>query len=162
MPTITPFLWFDGQAEAAAAFYVSVFPDSAIHQVSRYSEAGREQHGQTPGTVMTVAFELDGQPFTALNGGPVFQFSPAVSFVIHCKTQAEIDHYWEKLGAGGAPEAQQCGWLADRFGLSWQIVPDRLIELLTGPDPAAAGRVMEAMMRMKKIDIAALERAAEA
>lgn len=162
MPTITPFLWFDGQAEAAAAFYVSVFPDSAIHHVSRYSEAGREQHGQTPGTVMTVAFELDGQPFTALNGGPVFQFSPAVSFVIHCKTQAEIDHYWEKLGAGGAPEAQQCGWLADRFGLSWQIVPDRLIELLTGPDAAAAGRVMEAMMRMKKIDIAALERAAEA
>ncbi|WP_296751365.1 VOC family protein [Thiobacillus sp.] len=162
MPMITPFLWFDGQAEAAAAFYVSVFPDSAIHHVSRYSEAGREQHGQTPGTVMTVAFELDGQPFTALNGGPVFQFSPAVSFVIHCKTQAEIDHYWEKLGAGGAPEAQQCGWLADRFGLSWQIVPDRLVELLTGPDAAAAGRVMEAMMRMKKIDIAALERAAEA
>lgn len=162
MPMITPFLWFDGQAEAAAAFYVSVFPDSAIHHVSRYSEAGREQHGQTPGTVMTVAFELDGQPFTALNGGPVFQFSPAVSFVIHCKTQAEIDHYWEKLGAGGAPEAQQCGWLADRFGLSWQIVPDRLVELLTGPNAAAAGRVMEAMMRMKKIDIAALERAAEA
>lgn len=162
MPTITPFLWFDGQAEAAAAFYVSVFPDSAIHHVSRYSEAGREQHGQTPGTVMTVAFELDGQPFTALNGGPVFQFSPAVSFVIHCKTQAEIDHYWEKLGAGGAPEAQQCGWLADRFGLSWQIVPDRLVELLTGPDAAAARRVMEAMMQMKKIDIAALERAAEA
>lgn len=161
MPTITPFLWFDGQAEAAAAFYVSVFPDSAIHHVSRYSEAGREQHGQTPGTVMTVAFELDGQPFTALNGGPVFQFSPAVSFVIHCKTQAEVDHYWEKLGAGGAPEAQQCGWLADQFGLSWQIVPDRLVELLTGPDAAAAGRVMEAMMRMKKIDIAALERAAQ-
>lgn len=162
MPTITPFLWFDGQAEAAAAFYVSVFPNSAIRHVSRYGEAGREQHGQTPGTAMTVAFELDGQPFTVLNGGPVFRFSPAVSFVVHCKTQAEVDHYWEKLGAGGAPEAQQCGWLADRFGLSWQIVPDRLIELLSGSDAAAAGRVMEAMMRMKKIDIAALERAAEA
>lgn len=115
MPTITPFLWFAGQAEEAAAFYVSVFPNSAIRQVSRYGEAGREQHGQTPGTAMTVAFELDGQPFTALNGGPVFQFSPAVSFVVHCKTQAEVDHYWEKLGAGGAPEAQQCGWLADRL-----------------------------------------------
>ena len=162
MPTITPFLWFAGQAEEAAAFYVSVFPNSAIRHVSRYGEVGREQHGQTPGTAMTVAFELDGQPFTALNGGPVFRFSPAVSFVVHCKTQAEVDHYWEKLCAGGAPEAQQCGWLADRFGLSWQIVPDRLVELLSGPDAAAAGRVMEAMLQMKKIDIAALERAAEA
>jgi predicted 3-demethylubiquinone-9 3-methyltransferase (glyoxalase superfamily) len=162
MSTITPFLWFDGQAEAAAAYYVSVFPNSTIRQVSRYGEAGREQHGQMPGTAMTVAFELDGQPFTALNGGPAFQFSPAVSFVVNCKTQAEVDHYWETLGAGGAPEAQQCGWLADQFGLSWQIVPDRLIERLTGSDAAVAGRVMEAMMQMKKIDIAALERAAEA
>jgi len=162
MPTITPFLWFDGQAEAAAAYYVSVFPNSVIRHVSRYSEVGREQHGQTSGTAMTVAFELDGQPFTALNGGPVFQFSPAISFVVNCKTQVEVDHYWEKLGAGGAPEAQQCGWLADQFGLSWQIVPNRLVELLSGSDAATAGRVMEAMMRMKKIDIAALERAAEA
>jgi predicted 3-demethylubiquinone-9 3-methyltransferase (glyoxalase superfamily) len=160
MPSLTPFLWFDGQAEEAAQFYVSVFPNSTIRQVTHYGEAGREQHGQTPGTVMTVAFELDGQAFTALNGGPVFQFTPAVSFVVHCQTQAEVDRYWDKLGAGGAPEAQQCGWLADRYGLSWQIVPDRLVELLSDPDAEKSGRVMRAMMQMKKIDIDALERAA--
>lgn len=157
MHTITPFLWFDGTAETAAEHYVSIFPDSRILQVMRYGKAGREQHGQPPGSVMTVEFELDGQPFTALNGGPHFKFSPAVSFVVHCRTQAEVDHYWDRLGSGGPVAAQQCGWLADCFGLSWQIVPDRLIELLSGP---AAGRVMEAMMQMKKIDIAVLERAA--
>lgn len=159
MQTITPFLWFDGTAEAAAEHYVSIFPNSRIVQVTHYSEAGREQHGQPPGTAMTVEFELDGQRFTALNGGPHFTFSPAVSFVVHCKTQAEVDHYWGKLGAGGPVEAQQCGWLADRYGLSWQIVPDRLIELLTHPDPGRAGRAMQAMLGMKKLDIAALERA---
>lgn len=160
MPTITPFLWFDGAAEAAAGHYVSIFPNSRIVQITRYSEAGREQHGQPPGTAMTVEFELDGQRFAALNGGPHFKLSPAVSFVVHCKTQAEVDHYWEKLGADGPAEAQQCGWLADRYGLSWQIVPDRLIDLITDPDPGRADRVMVAMMGMKKLDIAALERAA--
>jgi predicted 3-demethylubiquinone-9 3-methyltransferase (glyoxalase superfamily) len=157
MQTISPFLWFDGQAEAAATFYVSVFPNSRIHQVLRYGEAGREQHGQAPGTVMTVEFELDGQCFTALNGGPHFQFTPAVSFVVHCRTQAEVDHYWHRLSERGEPEAQQCGWLADRFGLSWQIVPDRLIELLA--DPATAAPAMQALLTMKKIDIDGLERA---
>ena len=157
MQTISPFLWFDGQAEAAATFYVSVFPNSRIHQVLRYGEVGREQHGQAPGTVMTVEFELDGQCFTALNGGPHFQFTPAVSFVVHCQTQAEVDHYWYRLSDGGTPEAQQCGWLADRFGLSWQIVPDRLIELLS--DPVTAEPAMRAMLTMKKIDIDGLERA---
>src|SRR5574340_43768 len=160
MPTITPFFWFDGAAEAAAGHYVSIFPNACIVQITRYSEAGREQHGQPPGTAMTVEFELDGQRFTALNGGPHFKFSPAVSFVVHCKTQAEVDHYWEKLGADGPAEAQQCGWLADRYGLSWQIVPDRLIDLITDPDPGRVDRAMVAMMGMKKLDIAALERAA--
>lgn len=158
MHTITPFLWFDGMAEAAAEYYVSIFPNSRILQIMRHGEAGREQHGQAPGSVMTVAFELDGQHFTAINGGPQFKFSRAVSFVVHCKSQAEVDHYWDRLGAGGPAEAQQCGWLTDRYGLSWQIVPDRLIELLAGP---ATGRVMEAMMQMKKLDIVVLERAAE-
>jgi predicted 3-demethylubiquinone-9 3-methyltransferase (glyoxalase superfamily) len=157
MPNITPFLWFDGQAEEAARFYVSVFPNSRIHKVLRYGRAGREKHGHAPGTVMTVVFDLDGHRFTSLNGGPRFRFSPAVSFVVRCKTQAEIDHYWERLGEGGPVEAQQCGWLADRYGLSWQIVPERLIELLS--DPATSERAMEAMLPMKKIDIDALERA---
>lgn len=159
MQKITPFLWFDGQAEAAADFYVSIFPNSRILGVSRYGEAGREQHGQSPGTIMVVDFELGGQRFTALNGGPHFRFTPAVSFVVHGKTQAEVDHYWHRLGEGGAPEAQQCGWLADRFGLSWQIMPERLLELLSDPDPETSGRVMKAMLQMKKLDIAALEQA---
>ncbi len=159
MQKITPFLWFDGQAEEAAQLYVSVFPNSQIKQVLRYGEAGREQHGQAPGTVMTVAFELDGQAFTALNGGPVFKFNEAVSFVVDCATQNEVDHYWQKLGEGGDPAAQQCGWLKDRYGLSWQIVPRRLIELLSDPDAETAGRVMQTMLSMKKIDVAALERA---
>lgn len=160
MQRISPFLWFDGQAEEAAAFYVSIFPNSAIRQVLRYGEAGQEQHGQAPGTAMTVAFELDGQPFTALNGGPIFKFTEAVSFVVNCATQEEVDHYWEKLGEGGDPAARQCGWLKDRYGLSWQIVPRRLVELLSDPDPAKSGRVMQSLLQMKKIDIALLERAA--
>jgi predicted 3-demethylubiquinone-9 3-methyltransferase (glyoxalase superfamily) len=159
MPDITPFLWFDGQAEAAAEFYVSIFPNSAIVGLMRYGEAGRDQHGQPPGTVMTVEFELDGQRFTALNGGPHFRFTPAVSFVVHCRMQDEVDHYWHKLGEGGDPAAQQCGWLADRFGLSWQVVPERRVELLSETDPETSGRVMQAMLQMKKIDITVLERA---
>lgn len=159
MQQITPFLWFDGQAEAAAAFYVSVFPDSKILAVTRYGEAGREQHGQPPGTAMTVDFALGGQRFTALNGGPHFRFTPAVSFVVHCRTQEDVDYYWDRLGEGGAPEAQQCGWLADRYGLSWQIVPERLLELLSDPDSEVSGRVMGSMLQMKKLDIAELERA---
>ena len=158
MPAITPMLWFDGQAEEAARFYVSVFPSSRITDIQRYPDAGREVHGHAAGTVMVVAFELDGQPYTALNGGPQFKISEAVSFVIGCATQDEVDYYWAKLGAGGPPEAQQCGWLKDRYGVSWQVVPRRLIELLG--DPARAGRVTEAMMQMKKLDVAALERAA--
>jgi len=159
MPRITPFLWFDGQAQAAAEFYVSIFADSRILGIQRYDEAGEDRHGQIPGSVMTVNFELDGQRFTALNGGPHFRFTPAVSFVVHCATQVEVDHYWDRLSAGGPPEAQQCGWLADRYGLSWQIVPERLIEWLS--DPATAGPAMQAMLTMTKIDIDALERACE-
>lgn len=162
MPTlqrITPFLWFDDQAEAAAAFYVGIFPHARIVSVSRYGEAGQEVHGRPAGSVMVVSFELDGQRFDALNGGPVFRFNEAVSFQIHCATQAEVDHYWDALAAGGDERAQQCGWLKDRYGVSWQVVPDGLAELLADPDPARAGRTMAAMLQMKKLDIAALRRA---
>jgi predicted 3-demethylubiquinone-9 3-methyltransferase (glyoxalase superfamily) len=155
---ITPCLWFDGQAEAAANFYTSVFPNSRITAVSRYGEAGREIHGQAPGTVLTIAFELDGVAFTALNGGPQFRFTEAISLQVNCDSQDEIDHYWNRLGEGGEPRAQQCGWLKDRFGLSWQVVPSFMDRLLTsGADRAE--RVMTAVLRMKKIEIAELERA---
>lgn len=157
---ITPCLWFDHQAEAAAQFYTGIFPNSRIVSVSRYSDAGQEVHGQPAGSVMTASFELDGQPFTALNGGPVFQFTEAVSFQIGCADQAEVDHYWERLSAGGDPKAQQCGWLKDRFGLSWQVVPHVLPELLQHPDPVKARSVMQAMLQMKKIDIEGIRRAA--
>ncbi len=157
---ITPCLWFDADAEDAANFYLGIFPNSKIGAISRYGEAGREFHGKPPGSVMTVAFELDGQPFTGLNGGPMFKFNEAVSFQINCETAEEVDHYWEKLSAGGDPQAQQCGWLKDKFGLCWQVVPTALPKLLSDPDKAKAGRVMNAMMQMKKLDIAALERAA--
>jgi predicted 3-demethylubiquinone-9 3-methyltransferase (glyoxalase superfamily) len=156
---ITPCLWFDDQAEAAAALYTSVFKDSRVLAVSRYGEAGREVHGRPPGSVMTVSFELEGQAFTALNGGPVFTFNEAVSFQVSCDTQEEVDHYWSKLAAGGDERAQQCGWLKDRYGVSWQIVPTVLPELLTDPDPGRASRTMQAMLQMKKLDIAALKRA---
>lgn len=154
---ITPFIWFDGCAEEAAEFYVAVFPDAEVLQVVRYTEAGREQHGQAPGTAMTVDFMLAGQRFTALNGGSHFALTPAVSFVVHCDDQGEIDHYWTALSEGGDPAAQRCGWLADRFWLSWQIVPRQLPELMR--DPARAERVMAAMMPMRKLDVAALEQA---
>jgi predicted 3-demethylubiquinone-9 3-methyltransferase (glyoxalase superfamily) len=156
---ISPFLWFDSQAEDAVRYYTSIFPNSRITAVTRYTEAGKEIHGRAPGSVMTVAFELDGQSFTALNGGPVFKFNEAVSFVVACETQAEIDTYWQKLGAGGDPNAQQCGWLKDKFGLSWQIVPKKLPELFKDSGSAGAQRTMTAMMQMKKLDIAKLEAA---
>lgn len=156
---ITPCLWFDHNAEEAAQFYIGIFPGSKITAVAHYGEAGHEQHGMQPGSVMTVAFDLAGQSFTALNGGPIFKFNEAVSLQIECETQEEIDHYWECLGAGGDPTCQQCGWLKDRFGLSWQVVPKILPELLSSSSEAAAQRTMAALMQMKKLDIAALQRA---
>jgi predicted 3-demethylubiquinone-9 3-methyltransferase (glyoxalase superfamily) len=156
---ITPCLWFDDQAEAAAEFYTAVFANSRIVSIARYGEAGREIHGKKPGTVMTVAFELDGQAFTALNGGPLFKFSEAISFQVSCETQDELDYYWERLSAGGDETAQQCGWLKDKFGLSWQIIPSVLPMLVSDPDSPNSQRAMEAMLKMKKLDIDALERA---
>jgi len=156
---IIPCLWFDNQAEEAAAFYVSVFPRSRITRVSRYGEEGQEVHGRKPGSVMTVAFELEGEPLTALNGGPHFKFSEAISLQVMCDTQDEIDRYWTKLSVGGDDKAQQCGWLKDRYGLSWQIVPALLPDLIGDHDPAKGGRVMKAMLKMKKLDIAMLKQA---
>lgn len=156
---ISPCLWFDGQAEAAARLYSGIFPNSRIGQILRFGAEGQELHGQAPGSVMTVAFELDGQAFTGLNGGPQFRFTEAVSFQVHCESQDEIDHYWRKLGAGGPPEAQQCGWLKDQFGVSWQIVPAVLPTLLAGNDAARSGRVMHALLGMQKLDIGELKRA---
>jgi predicted 3-demethylubiquinone-9 3-methyltransferase (glyoxalase superfamily) len=153
MQKITPFLWFDNQAEEAMRFYVSIFKNSKPGRILRYGDAGPGPKG----SVMIAAFELDGQHFTALNGGPQFKFTEAVSFVVNCETQAEVDDYWDKLSAGGA--TQQCGWLKDKFGLSWQIVPTALIELINDPDPEKSKRVTEAMLRMIKIDIATLRRA---
>lgn len=158
MPRIAPCLWFDNDAEQAADFYVGIFPNSRIVKVLRFGEAGHEIHGRPAGSVMTVDFELDGQPFTALNGGPMFKINEAISLQVDCATQAEVDHYWDKLSAGGDPQAQQCGWLKDRFGVSWQIVPTVLRRLLAG-DAARFERVMQALLQMKKLDIAALERA---
>jgi predicted 3-demethylubiquinone-9 3-methyltransferase (glyoxalase superfamily) len=156
---ITPFLWFDDQAEEAVKFYTGIFKNSRVLKIARYTEAGQEVHRRPPGSAMTVSFELEGQAFTALNGGPVFKFNEAVSFQISCETQEEVDHYWSKLSAGGDESAQQCGWLKDKYGLSWQVVPTILPQLLMDPDPAKAGRAMEAMLQMKKLDIAKLKRA---
>jgi predicted 3-demethylubiquinone-9 3-methyltransferase (glyoxalase superfamily) len=155
MQKITPFLWFDGKAEEAARFYVSVFKNSKILSVSRYGEAGPG----TQGSVMTVAFELDGEKFVALNGGPNYAFSPAVSFVVDCETQQEVDHYWERLSEGG--EKVRCGWLKDKYGLSWQIVPAALSDMMRDPDRRKSERVMKALLPMKKLDLAALRRAYE-
>jgi predicted 3-demethylubiquinone-9 3-methyltransferase (glyoxalase superfamily) len=154
---ISPFLWFDHQAEEAVHFYVGIFRDAKIIRIVRYGEAGREIHRKPPGSVMTIAFELEGQPFTALNGGPRFTFSQAISFVIACRTQEEIDHYWDKLAEGGDESAQQCGWLKDKFGVSWQIVPSNLPELLQSPDPEKSRRVMKALLQMKKLNINELQ-----
>jgi predicted 3-demethylubiquinone-9 3-methyltransferase (glyoxalase superfamily) len=155
MQKITPFLWFDDQAEEAMNFYVAIFRNSKPGNVIRYGDAGPGPKG----SVMTASFELEGQQFTALNGGPRFRFTEAISFVVSCGTQAEVDELWERLSEGG--ETQRCGWLKDRFGLSWQIVPVVLIELLSNPDPEKSRRVMEAMMQMTKIDIAKLRQAYE-
>ena len=156
---ITPFLWFDHQAEAAAAFYVSVFRNSRILKIARYGEATARATGRPPDSAMTVAFQLDGQEFVALNGGPPFQFNEAISFVVNCETQAEVDHYWDKLSQGG--QTQPCGWLKDRYGVSWQVVPRILGELVSGPDAARAQRVMQAMLQMVKLDLQGLQQAAE-
>jgi len=161
MQKITPFFWFNNQAEEAAEFYVSVFKDSKIKSVARYNEAGAKVSGMPRGSAMTVAFQIEGQAFTALNGGPMFKFTEAISFVVNCETQKEVDHYWEKLSQGGDKNAQQCGWLKDRFGVSWQIVPTTLGKLLGDKDAKKSQRVMKAMLQMKKIDIAELKRAYE-
>jgi len=157
---ISPCLWFDGKAEDAAKFYVSIFPNSRIVHTSHYGEVGQEQHRQKPGSVMTVAFELEGQSFLGLNAGPLFKFNESVSFIVYCETQAEVDRYWDALTANGG-EPGPCGWLKDRFGLSWQITPTKLLDMVTGPDKAKAGRAMGAMMQMSKIDIAKIEAAYE-
>lgn len=156
---LTPCLWFDDQAEEAAKYYVSIFKNSKIVNVARYSKVGQETHKRPAGSVMTVAFELDGQPFTALNGGPIFTFNEAISLQVDCDTQEEVDYYWEKLSKGGDADAQQCGWLKDKYGLSWQIVPKVLPEMLQDHQSPKAQRAMDAMLGMKKIDIGELERA---
>jgi predicted 3-demethylubiquinone-9 3-methyltransferase (glyoxalase superfamily) len=154
-------LWFDGQAEEAAAFYVAVFGDGRIGTILRYGSVGREIHGHAPGDVLVVEFELHGQPFMALNGGPQFKFDEAISFVLQCDTQDEIDHYWNALSDGGDERAQRCGWLKDRYGVSWQVVPTALNAMLTDPDAGKADRVMAALLRMRKLDIAELQQACE-
>ena len=156
---ISPCLWFDTEAEEAASFDTSIFRNSKIVKISRYGEAGHEIHGRPAGSVMAIAFELDGQAFSALNGGPVFKFNEAISLQVHCDTQEEVDYYWDKLSAGGDKKAQQCGWLKDKYGLSWQIVPKVLLEMLSDADSAKSERAMSAMLKMKKIDIAGLKRA---
>lgn len=155
MQKITPFLWFDNQAEEAVNFYLSIFKNSKILSMTRYSEAGPGPQG----SVMTIKFQLDGQEFVALNGGPVFKFTEAISFVVNCEMQEEVDEYWEKLADEG--EEVQCGWLKDKYGMSWQIIPTTLVQLLSDPDSAKAQSVMQAMLQMKKIDIAGLKNAYE-
>ena len=156
---ITPCLWFDDQAEQAAKFYTEVFKNSRIKKISRYGKEGYEIHHRPEGSVMTVEFELDGQTFTALNGGPIFKLNEAISFQVDCATQEEVDYYWEKLSEGGDEKAQQCGWLKDKYGLSWQIVPRVLVEMLNDPDAKKSQRVMGALLKMKKIEIETLKRA---
>ncbi len=156
---ITPCLWFDKEAEEAARFYTGIFKNSKITETSYYGNEGEEIHGGKPGSVLTVAFELDGQSFTALNGGPLFKFSEAISFQVDCATQEEVDYFWERLSEGGDAECQQCGWTKDKFGVSWQIVPTILSELLMDPDREKADRAMGSMMKMKKLDIEALKQA---
>ena len=158
---IRPCLWFDTEAEEAARYYAGIFKKSRIVRITRYPKAGHEIHGKPEGSVLTVEFELDGQRFTALNGGPHFKFNEAVSLEIHCDTQEEIDYYWEKLTAGGDPKAQQCGWLKDKYGLSWQVVPTEVTEMFVDETSEASQRAFEAMLQMKKLDIAELKRAYE-
>lgn len=158
MQQITPFLWFDNNAEEAVNFYTSVFKNSSIGKIARYTGEGAKASGQPEGTVMTIEFNLNGQNFTAINGGPVFKFTEAISFVVNCDNQEEVDHFWNKLTEGG--QEVQCGWLKDKYGLSWQIVPKQLIELVSNPDKSKAEKAMGAMLKMKKINIKEIEAAA--
>jgi predicted 3-demethylubiquinone-9 3-methyltransferase (glyoxalase superfamily) len=161
MQKISPCLWFDKEAEEAANFYVSVFKGSKIGDVTRYGKEGYEIHGKEAGTVMTVEFEIEGQKFLALNGGPIFKFNEAISFQVHCETQEEVDYYWEKLSEGGDKKAQVCGWLKDKYGLSWQIVPTILPKMLKDKDTEKSQRVMKAMLQMHKLDVQTLIKAYE-
>jgi predicted 3-demethylubiquinone-9 3-methyltransferase (glyoxalase superfamily) len=161
MQKISPCLWFDDQGEEAAKFYTSIFKDSKIGDVTRYGKEGYEIHGREEGTVMTVEFEIEGQKFLALNGGPIFKFNEAISFQVYCETQEEVDYYWEKLSEGGDEKAQQCGWLKDKYGVSWQIVPTILIKMLKDKDSEKSQRVMKAMLQMHKLDISTLKKAYE-
>jgi predicted 3-demethylubiquinone-9 3-methyltransferase (glyoxalase superfamily) len=159
MQKITPCLWFDDKAEEAANLYTSIFKNSKIGKISRYGKEGYEIHGKPEGTVLTVEFELNGQTFTALNGGPAFKFNEAISFQVHCKSQNEVDYYWGKLSQGG--QESQCGWLKDKYGLSWQVVPTVLVEMLQDKDPKKSEKVMKALLQMNKIDIKILQQAYE-
>ena len=159
MQKITPFLWFNDQAEEAARFYTSVFKNSRLGEMTRYGKEGYEVHGREAGSIMTAEFELEGQSFVALNGGPVFTFNEAISFQVNCETQEEVDYYWEKLSEGSDPKAQQCGWLKDKYGVSWQVIPKVLAEWIGGPDREGSERAMAAMLQMTKIDIERLKQA---
>ena len=159
---IAPFLWFDSQAEEAANYYASIFPDSSVGKILRYDEASSQGSGQPVGSVLTVDFKLDGFDMVALNGGSHFKFNEAVSLMVNCKSQDEVEHYWKHLTAGGDPAAQQCGWLKDKYGVSWQVVPIEMLDLIADPDPIRAGKAMKAMMQMKKLDVNELRRAMDA
>jgi predicted 3-demethylubiquinone-9 3-methyltransferase (glyoxalase superfamily) len=161
MQKIIPFLWFNNQAEEAANFYTSIFKNSKIGNITRYGKEGYEIHEREAGTVMTADFEIEGQKFTALNGGPVFKFNEAISFVVHCETQEQVDYYWEKRSEGGDEKAQQCGWLKDKYGVSWQIVHDVLSEIVGDPASEKSQRAMKAMLQMKMIEIEGLKKAYE-
>jgi predicted 3-demethylubiquinone-9 3-methyltransferase (glyoxalase superfamily) len=158
---ITTNFWFDKQAEEAAKCYTSIFKNSKIGRITRYGREGHEIHGISEGTVMTVAFQLEGQEFVALNGGPQFTFTEAISFIVNCESQEEVDYYWEKLSEGGDEKAQVCGWLKDKFGVSWQIIPTDLTEMVNDPDPEKSERVIKVMLQMKKMDIKTLKQAYE-
>jgi predicted 3-demethylubiquinone-9 3-methyltransferase (glyoxalase superfamily) len=157
MQKITSNLWFDNSAEAAVNYYTSIFKNSRIGRIAHYGQEGQEIHGMAPGSVMTIQFWIEGQEFVALNGGPHFKFNEAISFIINCDSQNEIDFYWEKLSAGGDPNAQSCGWLKDKFGLSWQVVPASLPDMISDADPERSDAVMKALLRMKKLDLAGLK-----
>lgn len=159
MQKITTNLWFDDQAEDASKFYTSIFKNSSIGRIVRYGKAGYEFHGKPEGTAMTVEFQIDGSSFVALNGGPVFKFTEAISFIVNCENQDEIDYFWEKLTEGGDPDAQRCGWLKDKFGVSWQVVPAEMIDMIASSDFEKSQKVMTALLPMKKIDLAALKKA---
>ena len=159
MQKITSSLWFDNQAEEAVNFYMSIFKNASVIRTARYGKEGYEIHQMPEGTVLTIEFELEGQRFVALNGGPVFEFSEAISFIVNCDTQDEVDYYWKKLTEGGDARAQQCGWLKDKFGVSWQVVPTTLAEMMADTDKDRAARVMKALLQMKKLDIKTLQEA---